>query len=81
MQIQLFNVAADPTEQFDIAAGNPEVVSEMLLRLYELEAGMIEPDIAAQVADGNPNNFGGVFSPGWCNAEPPIAVEDGMKSN
>ena len=29
---------------------------------------MVKPDIAARLDEGNPANFGGVWSPGWCNA-------------
>ncbi len=76
MQVQLFNLTADPTEHFDISANHPDVVSVMLLRLHELEVGMIDPDISEEVEAGNPNNFGGTFSSGWCNAEPPIPTAD-----
>ncbi len=74
VQVQLFNLTADPTEHFDISADYPDIVSAMLLRLQELEAGMIAPHSSACTKAGSPENFGGVFSPGWCNAEPPISV-------
>ena len=66
----LFNITADPTEHHDISEDHPDIVRDMLKRLDEIEAGMIPPDVAPETRDGNPNNFGGNFETGWCQAQP-----------
>ena len=48
----------------------PDKVDELLARLEEYKNTMIEPDVAAEVKRGNPWNFGGLYSTGWCKAEP-----------
>ena len=70
LQVQLFNLTSDPTERHDISGDHPDVVLTMLKRLDQLEATMIPPDVAPESKKGNPNNFGGVFSTGWCKAQP-----------
>jgi hypothetical protein len=50
----------------------------MLKRLDAYEATMIEPDVAPEIADGNPNNFGGFLTPGWCEAQPAKAEQYGQ---
>lgn len=42
----------------------------MLAHLEEMKTTMIEPFISPEVDEGDPNNFGGVYSPGWCVAQP-----------
>ena len=32
---------------------------------------MVAPDIAGRLEEGNPSNFGGVWSTGWCNETVP----------
>ena len=33
---------------------------------------MIPIDVTPEVKEGNPNNFGGFWGPGWCQSEPKI---------
>lgn len=69
-RVQLFNLAEDPEERHDLARAHPGIVKKLLNRLHELEKRMIPPDVALEIPEGNPNRFGGVFSSGWCKAEP-----------
>ena len=66
----LFNLTSDPTERHDLSKSMPEKVKELMARLEEYRETMIEPDVAKEVERGSPMNFGGFYSPGWCQAEP-----------
>ena len=44
----------------------------MTARLRSLQAGMIPPFVSPEVDEGNPEYFGGYYSPGWC-----VANEEG----
>ncbi len=66
----LFNLTADPVESTDLAASHPEIVSVMLGRLNDAKAMMIPAVKTTETAAGNPANFGGAFSPGWCESKP-----------
>ena len=48
----------------------PDTVDEILTRLNEIRVTMIKPDVAQETERGNPWNFGGFYSSGWCQAEP-----------
>ena len=78
-KVQLYNLTADPTEHHDISGQHPDMVRAMLRRLDQLEATMIPPDVAPETKEGNPNNFGGFFSTGWCEAQPKSAEDEMFK--
>ena len=39
-------------------------------RLEGYRKSMIAPDVAPDSEKGNPKQFNGTFSPGWCRPEP-----------
>ena len=58
--------------QENIANENPEVVNDLMERLSKYFKSMIPIDVTAEVKEGNPNNFGGFWGPGWCQSEPKL---------
>ena len=66
----LFDLKNDPNEYYNIAINNLDVVEEMLQRYKEYESSMIPPNSADEIEEGNPINFNGVWSSGWCESEP-----------
>ena len=69
-EIYLFNLKDDPNEHDNLATVYPDLVEDLKARLAEYEATMIPPDTTSEIVDGNPANFGGVWSTGWCDSEP-----------
>ena len=82
-QVLLFHLDEDPYEKKNLATEYPAItqylaglldqyqVTFLLMLLAQLvssKAGMVAPDIAPRLDEGNPINFRGVWSPGWCNA-------------
>ena len=82
-QVLLFHLNEDPYEKKNLATEYPAItqylaglldqyqVTFLLMLLAQLvssKAGMVAPDIAPRLDEGNPINFRGVWSPGWCNA-------------
>ena len=82
-QVLLFHLDDDPYEKKNLATEFPAIAQYMgrLLDQYQVKtnymleklilsskAGMVAPDIAPRLDEGNPFNFRGVWSPGWCNA-------------
>ena len=68
--IYLYNLKKDPYEYNNIADENHDIVEEMKMKLEEYRLSMISPHIADETKEGNPSNFNGVWSPGWCESEP-----------
>lgn len=68
--IRLFNLTSDPYEKVNLALTYPSIVTDLKARLSKYSKTMIKPDIGAEIQAGNPNNFGGFFTSGWCKAEP-----------
>lgn len=64
--IRLFNISSDPNEHFNIADEHPDIVKELMKGINDYRSTMIKPSVADNEASGNPNNFGGFFSTGWC---------------
>ncbi|XP_077980385.1 arylsulfatase B-like [Glandiceps talaboti] len=63
----LFNLKDDPEERHDLAEKYPQKVEELRQRLKEHEKGLMPainppPDFKGC----NPDNYGGVWTPGWC---------------
>ncbi len=63
---RLFNLTADPLETNNIADLHPELVLSMMERIAEIEVTAVPADDPDDAEAGNPNNFGGFWSPGWC---------------
>ena len=69
-RVQLFNVVQDPSESVDLAEDNPDLVLDLMDRIRAHLDTMIEPDVAEEIIEGNPSNFGGAFDKGWCESRP-----------
>jgi len=67
-QVLLFHLDDDPYEKKNLATEFPAITQYMGRLLDQYQAGMVAPDIAPRLDEGNPFNFRGVWSPGWCNA-------------
>ena len=63
LQVQLYDLANDPYESKNLASEQPDLVANMLDRLRDIDKTAIEPFVAEDVLEGNPNQNGGV----WCN--------------
>jgi len=67
-QVLLFHLDEDPYEKKNLASEFPAITQYLGRLLNQYQAGMVAPDIAPRLDEGNPFNFRGVWSPGWCNA-------------
>ncbi len=50
-------------------------MDKLLLRFEQFAKNMIPPDIAREEEKGNPSHFHGVYTSGWCKAEPDIIAD------
>jgi hypothetical protein len=64
----LFDLNADPTEHFNVAEENKDIVSMMKMRLEETMKTYVHDlsTLNPPTAKSNPANFGDAWSPGWC---------------
>ncbi|XP_077863201.1 arylsulfatase B-like [Saccoglossus kowalevskii] len=62
----LFNLKEDPEERHNVAEKYPEVFSALLDRLNEYRKNVVPAIDTSLVKEGNPENYGGVLTPGWC---------------
>ena len=62
----LFNVVEDPEERTDLQESRPDLMEELRLRVREYLGSFVARDYPDTDKRGNPRNFGGVWSPGWC---------------
>ncbi|XP_077869528.1 arylsulfatase B-like [Saccoglossus kowalevskii] len=62
----LFNIIGDPEERNNIAEIYTVKVEELLHRLDEYREHLVPPENRIIDPAGDPVNFGGVWSPGWC---------------
>ncbi|XP_059085957.1 arylsulfatase I-like [Tigriopus californicus] len=69
-EVRLYNITSDPEERVDLSHNHPDIVESMLAKLARFDASMIPPNIKPEVASGNPNRFNGIYTPGWCQAQP-----------
>lgn len=65
--IKLYDLASDPSESDNVASRYPDLVSEMMRRLAELEGTALPPFTGPDILAGNPNLNGGFFGTGWCD--------------
>lgn len=69
-EVRLYNITSDPEERVDLSEDHPDVVETMLKKLAKFDASMIPPNVKDQVDSGNPKHFNGVYTTGWCQAQP-----------
>ncbi|KAK7500422.1 hypothetical protein BaRGS_00008329 [Batillaria attramentaria] len=65
-QLRLFNIKDDPTERNDVKDEYPEVLAEMKERLRKWRESLVPANFPPDDPAADPNNFDGVWSPGWC---------------
>lgn len=63
---QLFDIENDPGEHFDIADQYEDIVEVLKERLAFHRQTMVPAYYPPVDKRGDPENFGGVWSPGWC---------------
>lgn len=56
----------DPTEHFDVADLFPDVVKQLQARLDFYRQTMVPANYPPADKGSDPKNFGGNWSPGWC---------------
>ena len=66
LDIAMYDVEADPEERNDLRAELPSVFSDLRERAIRHLANVVEADFPPADFSGHPRNFGGNFSPGWC---------------
>merc|ERR1719400_1463633 len=66
LDIAMYDVEADPEERNDLRAELPSVFSDLRDRAIRHLANVVEADFPPADFSGHPRNFGGNFSPGWC---------------
>lgn len=59
----LYDVVSDPFERHDVAAENPDIVSQLLAKLQAINATNIPQNNSGLDPRSNPKNFGGVWTP------------------
>ncbi|XP_013421296.1 LOW QUALITY PROTEIN: arylsulfatase B-like [Lingula anatina] len=62
----LYNIRDDPTEHKNLVLTMPKVVRELRMKLKLAQQEMVPANAPPGDNKGNPNNFGGVWTPGWC---------------
>ena len=58
--------AGDPEERQDLSKSQPDLMKLMMNRLQRWMASGVPPQNAPIDPKGDPKNWGGVWSPGWC---------------
>lgn len=69
-EMYLFNISSDPTEHYNLAQLLPATVDLLWERLQKFVDEAVPPFKRPVDPSGDPRNFGGAYSPGWCTAEP-----------
>ena len=67
LDVALYNVVEDPEERRDLRAELPAVFAELRARALHHLVHVAPEDFPHQDFSGHPRNFGGIFSPGWCD--------------
>jgi len=74
LEVNLFNITADPFEHNNIAEDNPTIVDELMDKLEEYKKTMIPPNVEPETEKGNPKYFNGTYAPGWCESKPKLNI-------
>ncbi|XP_067667935.1 arylsulfatase B-like [Haliotis asinina] len=64
--VWLFNLTADPLEKYNLASQMPGVVETLRARMLEYKKQMVPANFPREDPKGDPTNFGGAWTPGWC---------------
>lgn len=62
----LFNINEDPLEMQDVASLYPDLLASLKTRLEEWKATLVPANFPPDEPLADPENYGGVWSPGWC---------------
>ena len=66
LDIAMYDVEADPEERNNLREELPSVFADLRERAIRHLANVVEADFPPADFSGHPRNFGGNFSPGWC---------------
>ena len=66
LDIAMYDVEADPEERNDLRENLPSIFADLRERAIHHLANVVEADFPPADFSGHPRNFGGNFSPGWC---------------
>ena len=66
LDIAMYDVEADPEERNDLREELPSIFADLRERAIHHLANVVEADFPPADFSGHPRNFGGNFSPGWC---------------
>ena len=66
LQKNLFNVEEDPEEKKDLTKKLPKVLEELRQKTREFYGSFIPRDYPSLSQKGDPKNFDGIWSSGWC---------------
>ena len=66
LDIAMYDVEADPEERNDLRDELPSIFADLRERAIHHLANVVEADFPPADFSGHPRNFGGNFSPGWC---------------
>lgn len=62
----VYDLINDPTERINLKDKLPNILQLLQKRLQELSRTRVRPLPEKNIPAGNPNKFGGVYTPGWC---------------
>ncbi|KAK7469502.1 hypothetical protein BaRGS_00036481, partial [Batillaria attramentaria] len=63
---RLYNIKEDPEERDNLAEAQPDMMRFMLTRLDQWMKSGVPPQNQPLDPRGDPKNWGGVWTPGWC---------------
>ena len=66
VQDGLYNIAEDPTESVNLFDTEPEIAQDLMMLLEEYIVALPDDLYPNEDQAGDPSNFGGVWSEGWC---------------
>ena len=66
LQKYLFNVEEDPEEKKDLTKKLPKILEELRQKTREFYGSFTPRDYPSLSQKGNPKNFDGIWSSGWC---------------
>ncbi|KAK7476922.1 hypothetical protein BaRGS_00031861 [Batillaria attramentaria] len=63
---RLYNIRLDPEERNDLSETEPDMMTFMMNRLQQWMKSGVPPQNSPSDPKGDPKNWGGVWTPGWC---------------
>merc|ERR1711972_1047798 len=67
IDIAMYNVVEDPSEKKDLKFDLPKIFAKLRVRAIFHLKNVVPVDFPDPDVSGHPRNFGGFYSPGWCN--------------